>query len=86
MLKCSILLLELLVIKIQQIKIGHAFFQASLVSVPKNTIRHDTEGVLYRNKPDASHGNFVSQRQVSKGDVQNSLDESLSGNYSFLHA
>lgn len=85
MAKCSISSLESLVIEMQQIKIGHAFFQASLVLVLKNIIRNDIQGVLFRNKSNASLGNSVSQRQVSKGDVQNSLDELLSGNYSFLH-
>lgn len=85
MAKCSISSLESLVIEMQQIKIGHAFFQASLVSFLKNTIQDDIQGILFRNKSNASHGDFVSQRQVSKGDVQNSLDELLSGNDSFLH-
>lgn len=43
---------------------------------------NDIQGVLSRNKSDTSNGNFVSQRQVSKGDVQNSLNELQSGNYS----
>lgn len=85
MAKCSISSLESLVIKMQQFKIGHAFFQASLVPVLKNTIQNDIQGVLFRKKSNASHGNSVSQRQVSKGDVQNSLDELVSGNDSFLH-